>query len=146
MCVNVTYFTLTAGSGSLLETVFIPEEFFTSLVAGDHDGAGRGHLQQSRGQAGEESSGPVLRDKLTGDCCVTPRTAVLDSHYVLLPHLYLLEGLDDIEWEGDGAGHTAGNGPAEEGDEEVVIERCGVVSTGDVECEQVFRLFVQRPV
>ena len=42
---NVTYFTLTAGSGSLLETVFIPEEFFTSLVAGDHDGAGWSHLQ-----------------------------------------------------------------------------------------------------
>ena len=129
-----------------LPVVVVPEELLAALVAGDHDGTGGGHLEQSRGETREEGPDSLLRHQLPGDGGVTAGQAGLDSHDVLLPHLDLLQGLDHVEGESDGAGHTPRHGPAEEGDEEVVVERNEDVSSVGVGGQEVFGLLVERPV
>ena len=63
----------------------------------------------------------MVRDQLPGDGDVAPGLTRSHSHDVLLPHLNLLDSLDHVERECDGAGHAACQGPAHEVDEEVVL-------------------------
>ena len=52
--------------------MLFPEELFAELVAGDHDGAGWSHFQQSRHEAGEQNPSSLLGHQLPGDGHVAP--------------------------------------------------------------------------
>merc|ERR1719328_712706 len=82
---------------------------------------------------------------------VMSETTWSHPHDVPLPHLDLLDSLDHVEGEGDGAGNAARHGPADEVDHEAVLldtEAVEVVLVSDphVSSEVVPASFVQRPV
>ena len=64
--------------------MLIPEELLAELVARDHDGAGRGNLQQSRHEAGEECSTSLVAHQLPGDGHVTPGPSCSHIIYYLV--------------------------------------------------------------
>ena len=67
-------------------------------------------------------------------------------HDIFLAHLNLLESLDDIKGKGDRAGYTARYEATEEVDDEIVIVDCDNVCTVGIRVEEVFSLFIERPV
>ena len=67
-------------------------------------------------------------------------------HDIFFAHLNLLESLDDIEGKGDRTGDATRYEATEEVDYEIVMVDCDNVGTVGVRVEEVFSVFIERPV